>query len=117
MTRLPTGPLTFLFTDVEGSTKLWERNPEAMSKALSHHDELMRNTVEAHDGFVFKTMGDAYHVAFSKAAEAVEALLMPRILHSEEWEETGPLGDRMALHTGTAEEWNGDYYVEKAWDG
>ena len=73
MTGLPTGTITFLFTDVEGSTKLWERNPEAMSKALSHHDELIRNAVEAHYGYVFKTVGDASCVAFSPAAEAVEA--------------------------------------------
>src|SRR5688500_19935741 len=72
MTGLPTGTITFLFTDVEGSTKLWECNPEAMSKALSHHDELIRNAVEAHDGFVFKTVGDAFYAAFSTAAEAVD---------------------------------------------
>src|SRR5215203_5046223 len=111
MTRLPTGPLTFLFTDVEGSTKLWERNPEAMSKALSHHDELIRNAVEANGGFVFKTVGDAFHVAFSAAAEAVEAALdAQKSLLSEEWEETGPLRVRIALHTGTAEERGGDYF-------
>lgn len=50
MTGISTGTITFLFTDVEGSTKLWERNPEAMSQALAHHDELIRNAVEAHDG-------------------------------------------------------------------
>jgi len=63
-------------------------------------------------------MGDAYQVAFSKAAEAFEASLdAQKLLHSEEWEETGPLGVRMALHTGTAEERDGDFFVEKAWDG
>jgi class 3 adenylate cyclase len=71
-----------------------------------------------HCGFAFKTMGDAYQVAFSKAAEAFEASLdAQKLLHSEEWEETGPLGVRMALHTGTAEERDGDYFVGKAWDG
>src|ERR671920_1207043 len=111
MTGLPTGTITFLFTDVEGSTKLWERNPEAMSKALSHHDELIRNTVEAHDGFVFKTVGDAFYAAFSTAAEAVEAALdAQKSLVSGEWEETGPLKVRIALHTGTAEERGGDYF-------
>jgi predicted ATPase/class 3 adenylate cyclase len=111
MTGLPTGTITFLFTDVEGSTKLWERNPEAMSKALSHHDELIRNAVEAHDGFVFKTVGDAFYVAFSPAAEAVEAAIdAQKSLLTEEWEETGPLKVRIALHTGTAEERGGDYF-------
>jgi predicted ATPase/class 3 adenylate cyclase len=111
MTGLPTGTITFLFTDVEGSTKLWERNTEAMSKALSHHDELIRNTVEAHDGFVFKTVGDAFYAAFSTAAEAVEAALdAQKSLLSQEWEETGPLKVRIALHTGKAEERGGDYF-------
>ena len=71
-----------------------------------------------HCGFVLKTMGDAYHVAFSTAAEAVEASLdAQNFLHSEEWEVTGSLRVRMALHTGTAQERDGDYSVEKAWDG
>ena len=111
MTGISTGTITFLFTDVEGSTKLWERNPEAMSQALSHHDELIRNAVEAHDGFVFKTVGDAFYVAFSPAAEAVEAAIdVQKSLLSEDWEETGPLKVRIALHTGTADERNGDYF-------
>ena len=63
MSSPPTGAVTFLFTDVEGSTKLWERSPEAMSKALCRHDELLRNAVEVHDGFIFKTVGDAFYVA------------------------------------------------------
>jgi predicted ATPase/class 3 adenylate cyclase len=111
MTEIPTGTVTFLFTDVEGSTKLWERNPEAMSRALSRHDELVRNTVETHGGFVFKTVGDAFYVAFSTATEAVAAALdVQRVLLSEEWEETGPLRVRMALHTGEAEERGRDYF-------
>jgi predicted ATPase/class 3 adenylate cyclase len=111
MSGLPTGTFTFLFTDVEGSTKLWERGPEAMSQALVRHDELLREAVEAHRGFVFKTMGDAFYAAFSTAAEAVEASLdAQKLLLSEAWEETGPLRVRMALHTGTAEERDGDYF-------
>jgi class 3 adenylate cyclase len=111
MTEIPTGTVTFLFTDVEGSTKLWERNPEAMSRALSRHDELVRNTVETHGGFVFKTVGDAFYVAFSTATEAVAAALdVQRVLLSEEWEETGPLRVRMALRTGEAEERGRDYF-------
>src|SRR5215210_5433569 len=111
MTRLPTGPLTFLFTDVESSTKLWERNPKAMSKALSHHDELIRNAVEANGGFIFKTVGDAFYVAFSAAAEAVQAAIdAQKSLLSEEWEETGPLKVRVVMHTGTAEQRDGDYF-------
>jgi predicted ATPase/class 3 adenylate cyclase len=111
MTGLPTGTITFLFTDVEGSTRLWERNPEAMSQALSHHDELVRNAVEAHDGFVFKTVGDAFYAAFSTAAKAVVAAIdAQKSLLSGEWEETGPLKVRIALHSGTAEGRGGDYF-------
>jgi predicted ATPase/class 3 adenylate cyclase len=111
MTGLPTGTITFLFTDVEGSTRLWERNPEGMSKALSHHDELIPNAVEAHDGFVFKTVGDAFYAAFSTAAKAVEAAIdAQKSLLTEKWEETGPIKVRIALHTGTAEERGGDYF-------
>src|SRR5215207_1795180 len=111
MSGLPTGTFTFLFTDVEGSTRLWERGPEAMSQALVRHDELLREAVEAHRGFVFKTMGDAFYAAFSTAAEAVEASLdAQKRLLSEEWEVTAPLRVRMALHTGTAEERDGEYF-------
>jgi predicted ATPase/class 3 adenylate cyclase len=100
-----------LFTDVEGSTRLWERNPEAMSRALARHDQLLRNAVEAHGGFVFKTVGDAFCAAFPTAQETVEAALdAQKFLLSEEWEGTDPLRVRMALHTGTAEERDGDYF-------
>jgi predicted ATPase/class 3 adenylate cyclase len=111
MSGLPKSTLTFLFTDVEGSTKLWERGPEAMSQALVRHDELLREAVEAHGGFVFKTVGDAFYAAFSTAAEAVEAAIDAQMsLLSEEWEETGSLKVRMALHTGMAEERDRDYF-------
>ena len=106
-----TGTITFLFTDVEGSTSLWERNPEAMSEALSRHDEILRTAIEAHNGHVFKTVGDAFHAIFSSAPDALQAALeAQRVLLREEWAETGPLRVRMALHTGVAEERNGDYF-------
>jgi len=108
----PTGTVTLLFTDVEGSTKLWERDPEAMSSALARHDELLREAVEVHGGFVFKTVGDAFCAVFSIAAEALEAALdaQKSLLLSAGWEEFGRLRVRMALHTGTAEERDGDYF-------
>jgi predicted ATPase/class 3 adenylate cyclase len=103
--------LTFLFTDVEGSTYLWEKNPKAMSEALAQHDEILRTAIEAHDGHVFKTVGDAFHAIFSAAPDALEAALeAQRALLREEWAETGPLRVRMALHTGAAEERAGDYF-------
>ena len=106
-----TGTITFLFTDVEGSTSLWERNPKAMSEALVRHDEILRTAIEAHDGHVFKTVGDAFHATFSAAPDALDAALeAQRALLHEEWTKTGPLRVRMALHTGAAEERDGDYF-------
>jgi predicted ATPase/class 3 adenylate cyclase len=103
--------LTFLFTDVEGSTFLWEKNPKAMSEALVRHDEILRTAIEAHNGHVFKTVGDAFYAVFPTAPKALSAALdAQRALHRAEWEETGPLRVRMALHTGAAEERAGDYF-------
>ena len=63
MTRPPTTAFTFLFTDIEGSTRLWENHPEAMRLALANHDDLLRACIESHGGRVFKTIGDAYMAA------------------------------------------------------
>jgi predicted ATPase/class 3 adenylate cyclase/Tfp pilus assembly protein PilF len=107
----PTGTLTFLFTDIEGSTKMWERHPEAMQTALARHDEILSGATEEHGGYVFKTVGDAFCCAFWTATDALDAALeVQRTLFGEEWEETGPLKVRMALHTGAAEERDGDYF-------
>jgi hypothetical protein len=95
---LPTGTLTFLFTDIEGSTKLWERHPEAMQIALARHDEILRDATEQHGGYVFKTVGDAFCCAFPTAPHALEcALESQRRLLSSEWEQTGTLRLRGAL--------------------
>ena len=108
----PTGTVTFLFTDIEGSTKLWEGSPEAMRVALVRHDEILRETIETRGGYVFKTVGDAFCTVFPTAHDALEAALTSqRVLLSEEWsEEVGSLRVRMALHTGTAEVRDGDYF-------
>jgi predicted ATPase/class 3 adenylate cyclase/Tfp pilus assembly protein PilF len=107
----PTGTLTFLFTDIEGSTKLWESHPKAMQPALARHDELLRGATEQHGGYVFKTVGDAFCCAFPTVPDALEAALeIQRRLLTSELEQTGPLRVRMALHTGTAEERDGDYF-------
>jgi predicted ATPase/class 3 adenylate cyclase len=107
----PTGTVTFLFTDIEGSTKLWERYPQAMQRALVRHDEILRRVTEEQEGYVFKTVGDAFCCAFPTAQDALEATLeAQRTLFAQEWGETGPLRVRMALHTGAAEERDGDYF-------
>ncbi|HZP83094.1 MAG TPA: tetratricopeptide repeat protein [Chthonomonadaceae bacterium] len=108
---LQDGARTFLFTDIEGSTRLWEQHPEAMRAALARHDALLRQAVEARGGQVFKTLGDAFCVVFEAAPDALNAALdAQRALHAEPWGETGPMRVRMALHTGTAERRDQDYF-------
>jgi class 3 adenylate cyclase len=107
----PTGTVTFLFTDIEGSTRMWERNPQAMQAALARHDEILRGATEQHGGYVFKTVGDAFCCAFPTAPDALEAALDGQwLLLKERWAESGPLRVRMALHMGAAEERDGDYF-------
>ena len=84
MTELPTGTVTFLFTDLEGSTRLWEEHPEAMRGALTRHDEIVREAIEGHAGYVVKTTGDGFHAAFATAHDAIDAAVVaPLALVSE----------------------------------
>ena len=84
MADLPTGTVTFLFTDIEGSTKLWEHSPESMRAALTRHDAILREAIEGQGGFVFKMVGDAFCAAFPTALEALgSALAAQRALFSE----------------------------------
>ena len=107
----PTGTITFLFTDIEGSSRLWERHPVAMRTALARHDAILRRSFENHGGYVFKTVGDAFCVAFETAIDAVHAASAAQsALHTEPWGETGPLLVRMALHVGAAELRDNDYF-------
>src|SRR6266542_6684086 len=114
--RLPEGTLTFCFTDIEGSTPLWEQHPQAMPTALARHDAILRQAVACHHGTVFKTVGDSVHAVFARAADALSAALTAqRARLAEAWETSGlpanqPLRVRMALHTGAAELRAGDYY-------
>ncbi len=108
---VPSGTVTFLFTDIEGSTRLWETQREAMAAALARHDALLRQSIEAHGGHVFKTAGDAFCAAFPTAASAVEAALeAQRALRAERWPEETTIRARMALHTGATEMRDGDYF-------
>jgi predicted ATPase/class 3 adenylate cyclase len=111
MAELPTGTVTFLFSDVVGSTRLWEEHAEAMKEALTRHDVLLRDAVEAHGGRVVKTTGDGLHAVFETAhAAAVAAMVAQRALIGQRWGATGPLRVRIGLHTGEAEPRAGDYY-------
>jgi len=106
---------TFLFTDIEGSTRRWSERPEAMRAALARHDALLRDRIGRHGGHVFKTVGDAFCAAFPSAPAALEAALgAQRALGAEDWSvfgpEFAPLRVRMALHSGEAEDRDGDYF-------
>jgi predicted ATPase/class 3 adenylate cyclase len=109
--ELPSGTVTFLFTDLEGSTRLWEDHRDAMQGALALHDELMRHAIASHNGYVVKATGDGFHAAFATAQDAVSAAVdAQRALRDEEWPETGPLQVRMGIHSGSAEQRDGDYF-------
>ncbi len=110
-TASPSGTVTFLFTDIEGSTRLWEERPEAMRSCVARHDALTRSILEAHDGFIFKALGDAFCAAFPTAPSALDAALeLQRALCAEAWATGTALCVRMALHTGAAELRDNDYF-------
>ena len=112
MTELPSGTVTFLFTDIEGSTRLWEEHPDAMRECLARHDEHpARARSTTHDGVVVKTTGDGVHAAFATAAGGVAAAVDAQLRDDD-----GVVGRhrrpevRIGLHTGEAEVRDGDYY-------
>ena len=111
MPQLPSGTVTFVFTDLEGSTRLWERHPDAMRPALARHDQILRDAVEGHRGHIVKTTGDGLHAVFVTTRDAVDAALAAQMsLAREDWGAPGELRVRMGLHTGDAEVRDGDYY-------
>ena len=82
-TALPTGTVTFLFTDIEGSTKLWEQHPEEMKAALAQHDSILKDAIESNRGHFIKTTGDGVHAVFTTAIDSVNATIAAqRTLHS-----------------------------------
>ncbi len=107
----PSGTVTLLFTDIEGSTSLWETQPAEMRTALETHDELLSSSIEDHRGYVFYRGGDAFGAAFAAPSDALAAATsIQQGLPRAGWpEETGALRVRMALHTGQLEERDGDY--------
>jgi len=110
MLTQPTGTITFLFTDIEGSTRLWEEQPGVMERVVARHDELLRSVIESRDGYVFTTAGDGFCAAFSDPWDALSAALAAQqSLGSELWE-VGEFRVRMGLHTGVAQEREGDYF-------
>jgi predicted ATPase/class 3 adenylate cyclase len=100
---LPTGTVTFLFTDIEGSTRLWQQHPAAMPAALARHHAILHEAIAANQGYVFQIIGDAFSAAFHAASQAVAAAVAAqRALCNEAWGDT-PIKVRMGIHTGAAE--------------
>jgi class 3 adenylate cyclase len=100
-----------LFTDIEGSTRLWQQHPEAMTVALARHDVVVREAVDGSRGIVFATGGDGFAAAFWTPGEAVAAAVTARnALALEPWPEPVVIRARMGIHTGTATEREGDYF-------
>lgn len=111
MPNAPQGTISFLFTDIVGSSRLWEKFPQLMGAALARHDELIRNAAESNGGHVFKTVGDAFCVAFDAPQHAImAAVTAQRALIVEDWSAIGELHVRMGIHTGVAEFRGGDYF-------
>jgi predicted ATPase/class 3 adenylate cyclase len=108
---LPTGTVTFMFTDIEESTHLWDEHPEQMDDALRRHDELLRRVIDDAGGRVFATGGDGFGAAFPSAVDAVNAALdVQRAMLAQRWPDSVELRVRVGLHAGEAIERDGDYF-------
>ena len=113
ITALPSGTVTFLLTDIEGSTRLWEEHAEAMRQALARYEALATSIVETHQGRLIKSRGegDSLFCVFARASDAVScACALQQAFQEEAWPEETPLKVRLALHTGEADLRDGDYY-------
>src|SRR5215211_4792890 len=103
MSQFPSGTVTFLFTDIEGSTKLAQEHPQEMPELLARHNTILNQSIERHHGFVFRTLGDSFSAAFNTASEALSAALdAQRTLQDESWS-PAPIKVRMGIHTGAAQ--------------
>lgn len=108
---LPSGTVTFVLTDVEGSTRLWEERSEAMQRALELHDEVLRRAIDSSGGYVFSTAGDSFAAAFERPGDAVSAAVdVQRRLAELNWPGGTRLLVRIGVHTGEAQERGGDYF-------
>jgi len=107
---LPSGVVTFVFSDIEGSARLWESDPDGMRLSLAHHDTIVRAIVEAANGTVFKHTGDGFGCAFESVTAGLEAAArVAAALASHDWK--GPaLICRIGVHSGDAEPTDGDYF-------
>jgi len=103
MNNPPSGTVTFLFTDIEGSTKLAQQYPDAISALIARHNEILNRAIEAHNGFVFQVVGDSFSASFHNAIDALNAALdAQRLLQNEAWSPAS-IKVRMGIHTGAAQ--------------
>ncbi|MBI5157861.1 MAG: AAA family ATPase [Acidimicrobiia bacterium] len=110
MSGLPTGTITFLFTDIEGSTRLVQALEERWPAVITDHDALLRSAIEANGGIVVRTEGDAFFAVFASAVDAVAAAVEgQRSVAAHRWPEDGQIRVRMGLHTGVGALGGGDY--------
>ncbi len=108
--NLPTGTVTFLFTDIEGSTRLAREHPETWETARARHDFILREAIESNNGHVFQIVGDSFCAAFHKAGDALKAVLKAQHdLQNETWGEV-VIRVRMGIHTGEAEVHEQEYH-------
>ncbi len=111
MAQPPAGTVTFLFTDIEGSTRLWDSATESMRQALESHDAILRSVIDENGGYVFATGGDGFAVAFHRVGDALATALTTQTkLAAESWPEGAVIRVRMAVHTGEVSERDGDYF-------
>jgi predicted ATPase/class 3 adenylate cyclase len=113
MAELPSSTVTFLFTDIEGSTRLWEQHPEPMRAALARHDALAAAVIDQHAGTLVKSRGegDSLFAVFARPTDALAAACaLQQALVAEPWPVETPLRVRLALHTGEADQRGGDFY-------
>lgn len=102
---------TFLFTDIEGSTRLWDEHPNVMGVALALHDQIVQSSITNNNGTVFKHTGDGLAASFDVAVDAANAAVdAQRLLSNTDWPATGPLRVRMGIHTGEAVQRDEDYF-------
>jgi len=117
MNNIPTGNVTFLFTDIEGSTKLSQEFPKTLQAALEKHHAIMQKAIESNNGFVFEIVGDAFCCTFENGSDTVKAAVDAQIeLAKVKCLPAGQAGGdavikvRMGIHSGNAE-WNGNRYM------
>jgi predicted ATPase/class 3 adenylate cyclase len=114
MVNLPAGTVTFLFTDIEGSTRLLQEHPRGMGDALRRHHDLLRQAVEASGGIVFETLGDGVYACFKRASDGLAAAITgQRVIRAQDWGAIGQIRVRMGVHTGDVEV-HGEHYFGPA---